>query len=183
MRIVSFLLLAAACSSPPAHPDPDASPTADAAAGDAAHLDAAVDAPPVNACGAPGAVNGMVMGQSISPVMRAFQLTTSQGVVIVLDEVGGTCGTATTTGEHLALIFCAAPAVGAHSVATEQGFMCPGNNAFGLVEQNGSHDFAESIGGSVTISSVSSACVNGTFTIDYANAEKLTGSFNAQICP
>lgn len=153
----------------------DAAVTADAPA--------SIDAPPTASCGTPGTVTGTVMGEMIAPVMRAQQLTLQQGVVILLDEVAGACNQNSTTGEHLVLIFCAAPTAGTYPVVGEQVFMCPGNNSFGLVEQNGSQDFAESVGGTVTISAVTSSCVTGTFTINYPNAEQLTGSFNAEICP
>jgi hypothetical protein len=67
-------------------------------------------------------------------------------------------------------------------VVGEQAFACPGTNSFGLVEQNGSTDFAESTGGTITVTDVSGGCTTGTFSINYMN-EQLTGSFDAYVCP
>lgn len=162
----------------------------DAAVDSPRQLDAAIDAPgdapPPGVCGASGnaTVNGMVMGVTIAPVVRAYEVSAgNQGTAIVLDEVAGSCGQLPTSGEHLALLFCAPPPAGTYPVVGEQAFMCPSNNAFGLVEQNGSMDYAESVGGTITITGRSSTCVSGMFSINYMNAEQLSGSFNAVICP
>jgi len=138
----------------------------------------------LSACGQPGEVNGTVMGHSIAPVMRAQQLALPHvdAVFLHLDELGGACGTFNTTGQHLVLAFCAAPAVGTYPIAATGPGTCPSNNAGGFIEENEGQDIATGIDGSITILSVTSKCVIGSFSIDYANAEQLTGSFNAQIC-
>jgi hypothetical protein len=173
--ILSVWLLA--CGDDGGTSTPDASPSSDAS----------IDAPPgARRCGdaGTGSTTGTIMGVEITPVVRTTQITVSgEGVAIVLDEVGGaTCGELPTTGEHLALLFCATPTVGMHTVVDEQAFMCPGAGTFGLIEQNGSTDFAESTGGSITITSADAECVAGTFSINFMN-EQLTGTFDAFVCP
>ena len=137
-----------------------------------------------------GTVTGSVGGAQITPVVRANQVTVpGAGVAIVLDEVGGACGVPGDTGEHLVLIFCAAPAVGSHSVVSEQQFMCPGAGASSIVEQNGGMDFAEATGGSIEIASADGSCTTGSYSINYIPAggggasEQLTGTFSAIVCP
>lgn len=149
-----------------------------------APIDAAIDAPAARRCGAngTGTVTGTVMGAAITPVVRAYQVTTAgQGTAIVIDEVGAGC-TPSTTGEHLALLLCAVPTVRTYPVVGEQAFACPSNNSFGLVEQNAGSDFAESTGGTMSVTDVSGGCTTGTFTINYLN-EQLTGTFDAFVCP
>lgn len=129
-----------------------------------------------------GVVNGSVLGAAIAPVVRAFQLTTALGVVIAVDEQPGDCGTVSSTGEHLALLFCVAPTPGIRALVDEQTFTCPGSDAAAVVEQNGATDLAEATGGTVTISAVSDDCVSGSFSASFAD-EILAGSFDAVICP
>jgi hypothetical protein len=164
----------------------------DAAGGDDAAIDAAIDAPTGGACGTAGTgtVTGSVGGATISPVVRANQVTIAgAGVGIVLDEVAGACGEPASTGEHLVLGFCDAPTVRTYTVVGEQAFGCPGMDAFGLMEQNGGEDFGESLSGTITIASVDATCVSGSFDISFMPAsgpgtpESLSGTFNAVICP
>ena len=154
-------------------------------------VDAATDAV-AGACGAAGTgtVTGSVGGATISPVVRAGQVTiTGEGVAIVIDEVAGACGVPGATGEHLVLGFCGAPTVRTYTVVGEQAFGCPGTDVFGLVEQNGGNDFAESLSGTVAIASIEGTCVSGTFDISFmpgsgpGTPESLSGSFSAVICP
>jgi hypothetical protein len=161
--------------------------------GDGTSIDAPppVDAAPPGMCDAAGtgSVNGTIAGVAVTPVVRAAQVTTpGLGVAIVLDEVAGACGQPAATGEHLVLGFCNTPTPMTYTAVGEQQFNCPGPNAFGLVEQNGGADFAESLSGTITISSATSACVTGTFDINFQPAgagspASLTGSFAAVICP
>ena len=137
-----------------------------------------------------GVASGAIAGATIGPIVRASQVTPPNGggVVIVLDEADGACGQPNATGEHLVLGFCNAPAAMTYAVVGEQQFSCPGASAFGLVEQNGKTDFAESLSGSITISGVTSTCVTGTFDISFqpvgaGATASLTGSFDAVICP
>jgi hypothetical protein len=130
-----------------------------------------------------GTVTGSVSGAQITPVVRANQVALpGAGVVIVLDEIAGACGMPGNTGEHLVLLFCAAPAPGTIAVVGEQQFSCPGLNASSIVEQNGGMDLAEATGGSVQITSTDGMCTSGSYTLDYG-AEQLTGTFNAIVCP
>lgn len=152
---------------------------------------ASADALQPGACGTAGSgtVNGMIGGVAVSPVVRAAQVTIpGSGVAIILDEVAGACGQPATTGEHLVLGFCAAPTAMTYPAVGEQQFDCPGANAFGLVEQNGTSDFAESLSGTITIISATSTCVTGTFDISLQPAgagapASLTGAFSAVVCP
>ena len=159
--------------------------------GDGAGVDASIDSAP-GSCGAAGngVVNGTVGGASVTPVMRAFQVTfPGEGVAIVIDETGGTCGTPSTSGEQLVLAFCDAPSARAYTVVGEQQFACPGADAGALIEQDGGSDFGEATGGSITIDSATPTCVSGTFAIDMRAAsgsganEPISGSFNAVVCP
>lgn len=159
--------------------------------GDDGGADAAIDAPAAG-CGATGTgtVTGSVGGATISPVVRASQVTVAgAGVGIILDEVAGACGSPAATGEHLVLGFCDAPTVRTYTVVGEQAFGCPGADAFGLVEQNGGSDFAESLSGTITIASTAGTCVSGSFDISFMPAsgpgtpESLSGTFSAVVCP
>jgi hypothetical protein len=156
-----------------------------------AGVDAAIDAPTAG-CGSAGTgtITGSVGGATISPVVRANQVTISgAGVAIVLDEVAGACGTPGSTGEHVVLGFCDAPTVRTYSVVGEQAFGCPGTDAFGLIEQNGGNDFGESLSGTITIGSIAGTCVSGSFDISFMPAsgpgtpESMSGTFAAVICP
>ena len=152
----------------------------------------AADGPPPGVCGAAGngLVNGTIEGAAIAPVVRASQVTIpGAGVAIVIDEAAGSCGQPVAAGEHLVLGFCDAPTAKTYTVVGEQQFACPGASTFGLVEQNGSTDFAESLSGTITVTAVTSTCVTGTFDISFRPAggpgtpASLAGSFNAVICP
>ncbi len=184
-RTILLLVLASAACGDNLEPAIDAGPRADADR-DASNggIDAAIDAPmTTRRCGAMGSgtVTGTVNGVTITPVVRAVQVTIpGQGVAIVLDEAGTGC-TTSTTGEHLALLMCAAPTVRTIPVVNEQAFNCPGTNAFGLIEQ-GTTDIGESTGGTIVVTDISDGCSTGTFTINYMN-EQLTGSFDAYVCP
>lgn len=162
----------------------DASVSIDAPRADAPR-DAAIDAPITRRCGAAGTgtTSGTILGAQITPVMRAYQVTTTgQGTAIVIDETAATGCTAATTGEHLAILICDLPSVRTYPVVGEQAFACPSTDSFGLIEQNGGSDFAESTGGSVVVTDVSGGCTTGTFSINYLN-ETLTGTFDAFVCP
>jgi hypothetical protein len=148
------------------------------------------DGPLPGSCGTDGSgtVSGTIGGVEVAPVLRANQITVGgAGTGIILDEVGGQCGMAGETGEHLVLIFCEPPTVGTHTVGTEQQFMCPGTLAAGLIEQDGGGDFAEATGGSITITSADGSCTTGTFSVDLTpdvgSPGTLTGSFAAVVCP
>ena len=134
-----------------------------------------------------GTVAGSVSGAQITPVVRANQVALpGAGVAIVLDEISGSCGMPGTTGEHLVLLFCAAPAPGTIAVVGEQQFSCPGLDAASIVEQNGGMDLAEATGGSVQITATDGTCTSGSYTLDFAapgGSEQLTGTFNAIVCP
>jgi hypothetical protein len=151
-------------------------------------VDAAVetiDAPladaTTGACGATATVNGMVEGVTIVPV-RAYELTIPNlGVGIVLDEAATPCGSTPMAGEHLVFGTCQAAPVGDTTIVGEQAFDCPSTNAFGLIEQDRT-DFAEATSGTLTITSRTATCVEGTFTVAFS-AETLTGSFAEEICP
>ncbi len=158
---------------------PDASGAIDAAAPDA----------PGAGCGATGAgtTSGTVGGLTIGPVARVNSFGVGGGrTVIVLDEVAGACGETPTTGEHLVFGWCQAPAVGTYNLGP---LSCPSNNALALIEQNGGEDFAGGESGTVTITARTATCVSGRFDVMMragsppGPAERITGTFDALICP
>lgn len=134
-------------------------------------------------------VNGTVGDVEVSPVMRAQQITRpGLGVVVVLDEASGACGEVSTTGEHVVLAFCDTPSARTYPVVRD-GFTCPSDNAFVLIERNGGSDYAGGISGAVNISSTTDGCVSGSFDvtmrlIDAPMTEHpVSGSFAAIVCP
>lgn len=137
-------------------------------------------------CSAPGdaTVTGTVMGVEVAPVMRAYQSELFTGVfgIVMDEELGAACDSVSTTGEHLALLFCAEPAEGTYAVVGDTSFDCPNENVFGLLERGGGMDVAKATTGSVTVTGTSGGCAIGTFSIQFG-AESLSGTFNAVVCP
>jgi hypothetical protein len=137
-------------------------------------------------CSAPGeaTVTGTVMSVQVAPVVRAYQSELFTGVfgIVMDEELGAACDSVSTTGEHLALLFCGAPTEGTHAVVGDSSFDCPNDNVFGLLERGGGMDVAKATTGTVNITGTSGGCAIGSFSIDFGG-ESLTGTFNAVVCP
>lgn len=135
-------------------------------------------------CGAngTGTANGTVMGIQVSPVVRANYVVAGGAAAVVLDEGPGQCGVPNNAGEHLVLLWCAPPTPGTSTIVAEQDWGCPGPDSAGLIEQNGGTDFAEATGGSLTVNTIDSMCVTGSYTVMFGG-DTMMGSFDATVCP
>jgi hypothetical protein len=137
-------------------------------------------------CSAPGTatVTGSVMGVEVAPVMRAYQSELFTGVfgIVMDEELGAACDSVSTTGEHLALLFCALPEEKTYNVVGDTSFDCPNDNVFGILERGGGMDVAKATSGTATVTGASAGCAIGTFSIDFGG-ESLSGTFNAVVCP
>jgi hypothetical protein len=100
---------------------------------------------------------------------------------ILIDEAAGACGEPSTSGEHLVLFFCDAPAPGTYPIVGAGTFACPGSNAAALVEEGGGADVAGASGGSVQIDSAG-PCTVGSFTAGFGPFT-ISGTFGAITCP
>jgi hypothetical protein len=146
-----------------------------------------IDAPPSGgACGTNGTgiVNGTVLGVDVTPVMRASQVIIQPGIVgIVIDEqLGATCKTPATSGDHLVLYVCDPVMAQTYPVMDPNTIACPSSNAAALVEHGGGADVAFGTGGTVLVTGASGTCTIGSFTVDFGS-ESFTGTFDAVVCP
>jgi hypothetical protein len=166
---------------------------ADAASADA-DASSKPDAPISGSCtetGA-GAVNGTVDGVSIEPVTAWYREGEGEFAGfsgIVLDERSAMCFEVPSgPGEALVFVFCDTPVTeGEYTLVVEQNFPqepCPGQRiALAVVEDADGTDLAESVAGTVTISSAT-GCLDGIFSATFNDDGRstVTGSFSAVLC-
>src|SRR5258706_11254588 len=143
--------------------------------GDSQATDAAVDAAPQGQpCGAPGMLNGTVMGQQVTVVRASAGLK----AMTLASNPGSCTDQPQPDSPILVLEYCATPTKGAHTIASPlSGWPgCNGSNLGATVEQSTNPMFKYvATGGTVTVIRSDATCVDGTFTIEFGS-EQITGA-------